>query len=146
MPWMRRTLDPHKAVILIRLVVGVVFLSEGAQKFLYPDELGVGRFVKTGLPAPEVLAPFVGCFEIVCGALVLLGLLTRFAVVPLIVVMLTALTTTKFPILLKNGFWSMAHESRTDYAMLLSSVFLLLVGAGAFSLDTYLSGKRRYAE
>ncbi len=72
------------STLLIRLVVGCVFLSEGIQKFLFPDQLGVGRFTKIGIPSPEVMVPFVGCFEIVCGALLLLGLLTRLAAVPLI--------------------------------------------------------------
>jgi uncharacterized membrane protein YphA (DoxX/SURF4 family) len=122
-------------VVLIRLIVGLVFLSEGIQKFLYPGQLGAGRFIKIGIPAPDVLAPMVGVFEIVCGALVVLGLVTRLAAIPLICIMLTAITTTKIPILMKSGFWSMAHEARTDFAMLLGSLFLLVVGAGLWSLD-----------
>jgi putative oxidoreductase len=131
---LRRTNTPAAAV-LIRLVVGLVFLSEGIQKFLYPDQLGVGRFLKIGIPAPEVLGPLVGCFEIGCGVLVVLGLVTRLAAIPLISIMLVAITTTKIPILLKSGFWSMAHEARTDFAMLLGALFLLITGAGACSLD-----------
>src|SRR5205809_3114407 len=101
------------AVILIRLMVGGVFLSEGIQKFLFPDALGVGRFRGIGIPAPEVMAPYVGVCEIVCGVLFLLELLTRFAAVTMIIDMLVAISTTKAPILLKSGFWSMAHEART---------------------------------
>src|SRR3990167_7394614 len=86
------------AVILIRLMVGAV------------------RFLKIGLPMPELLGPFVGAFEIVCGSLVLLGLLTRLAVIPLLVIMAVALTTTKWPMLADQGFWSMAHEARTDWS------------------------------
>ena len=138
---LRRTQAPA-AVVLIRLVVGLVFLSEGIQKFLFPDQLGVGRFLKIGLPAPEVLGPLVGCFEIACGALVVLGLVTRLAAIPLITIMLVAITTTKIPILLKSGFWSMAHEARTDFAMLLGALFLLITGAGAWSLDTRASSMR----
>ena len=74
------------ATILIRLLVGAVFLSEGIQKFLYPDELGVGRFIKIGIIFPEFMAPFVGVFEISCGTAVLLGLLTRRAAIPLIII------------------------------------------------------------
>lgn len=128
------------AVILIRLMAGAVFLSEGIQKFLFPAEVGTGRFAKIGLPSPEVLGPFVGTFEIVCGLLVLLGLLTRLAVLPLICIMLVAIASTKIPILLESGFWKMAHDSRTDWSMLLGSLFLLLVGAGPWSLDAKLSG------
>jgi putative oxidoreductase len=128
------------AVLLIRLSVGGVFLSEGIQKFLFPDALGVDRFIKIGIPAPEVMAPFVGVFEIACGVLLILGLLTRLAAVPMIIDMLVAISTTKIPILLKDGFWSMAHEARTDYAMLLGSCFLLIVGAGLWSLDSLISG------
>ena len=115
--------------------MGAVFLSEGIQKFLFPNDLGVGRFVKIGIPAPQVMAPFVGVVEIVCGALIILGLLTRFAAIALIIDMLVAISTTKIPIMLKSGFWAMAHESRTDYAMLLGAVFLLIVGAGRASMD-----------
>jgi uncharacterized membrane protein YphA (DoxX/SURF4 family) len=127
------------AVLLIRLMVGGVFLSEGIQKFLFSDAVGVGRFVKIGIPAPEVMAPFVGVVEIVCGLLVLCGLLTRLAAIPLVINMLVALATTKVPILLAKGFWSMAHDARTDYAMVLGSVFLILVGAGPWSLDARLA-------
>ena len=126
------------ATILVRLAVGGVFLSEGIQKFLYPAELGFGRFAKIGLPNPGFLGPFVGTFEVVCGALVILGLLTRLASIPLIVIISTAIVTTKLPMLAANGFWSMAHEARTDYAMLLGALFLLIVGAGRLSVDANL--------
>jgi uncharacterized membrane protein YphA (DoxX/SURF4 family) len=127
------------AVVLIRLLVGAVFLSEGVQKFLFPQELGVGRFTKIGLPAPEVLAPFVGVCETVGGALLLLGLLTRPAALVLVIDVLVAIGTTKVAILLKSGFWAMAHEARTDWSMLLGCLFLLLVGAGPWSLDARLA-------
>lgn len=127
--------DAPVAVILIRLIVGGVFLSEGVQKFLFPDALGAGRFSKIGIPAPEVTALFVGVCEVACGVLFLLGLLTRFAAVTMTVNMLVAIATTKVPMLLHDGFWKMAHEARTDWAMLLGSIFLLVVGAGPWSLD-----------
>jgi len=129
------------ATALIRLAVGAVFLSEGIQKFLFPADVGAARFEKIGLPSPEILAPFVGGFEIVCGALILIGLVTRLAAIPLLVVMSTAIYSTKIPILLKSGFWKMAHEARTDFAMFLGLLFLLIVGAGACSLDARLSRK-----
>ena len=127
------------AVILIRFMVGAVFLSEGIQKFLFPAEVGAGRFATIGFQSPEIVAPFVGCVEIVCGALVLLGLMTRLAAIPLIAIMLTAIATTKIPILMSEGFWKMAHEARTDWSMLLGSIFLLVVGAGSISVDTKFS-------
>lgn len=125
--------------ILIRLSVGAVFLSEGIQKFINPADVGAGRFEKIGFPNPAFVAQFVGSFEIVCGVLVLLGLFTRLAVIPIIIIMLMAISTTKIPILPDKGFWSMAHEARTDYAMLLGSLFLLIVGAGRWSLDARAS-------
>jgi len=149
----RRIIETHApaVVILIRIVVGGVFLSEGIQKFLFADENGVGRFAKIGIPSPEVTAPFVGVVEIVCGALILLGLLTRIAAIPVIIDMLVAILSTKIPILLGHGFWGfslrnlpyygfwgMAHEARTDFSMLLGSVFLLAVGAGRWSIDAGL--------
>lgn len=127
--------------ILIRLAVGAIFLSEGIQKFINPSEVGAGRFTKIGFPNPEFVAAFVGTFEIVCGALVLFGFLTRLAVIPLVIIMLTAISTTKIPILLDRGFWAMAHEARTDYSMLLGSLFLLIVGAGRWSIDGRSSGR-----
>jgi len=135
------TSSAPSAIILIRLMVGAVFLSEGIQKFLYPDVLGVGRFVKIGIIFPEFTAPFMGVFEISCGTALLLGLLTRLAAIPLIVIMIVAISTTKIPILPGDGFWRMAHEARTDYSMLLGSIFLAVVGAGNLSLDRILLGK-----
>jgi uncharacterized membrane protein YphA (DoxX/SURF4 family) len=129
------------AVIIIRLMVGGVFVSEGVQKFLYPAEVGAGRFEKIGFPRPELVAPFVGCFEIGCGALVLVGLWTRVAAVPLLIVICTAIATTKVPMLVNQGFWKMAHEARTDWSMLLGLVFLLVVGGGAWSVDGWF-GRR----
>ena len=144
MSFLKRTINSSApaAVILIRSAVGLVFMSEGIQKFLFPGEIGAGRFAKIGLPSPEFLGPFVGTFEIVCGFLVVLGLLTRLAVLPLIVIMIVAISSTKVPILLEKGFWVMAHESRTDFAMLLGSVFLLSVGAGSWSIDERLKKGR----
>src|ERR671912_1696926 len=131
------------ATTVVRLMVGAVFVSEGIQKFLFPDELGAGRFLKIGLPNPAFLGPFVGIFEIACGSLVLLGLFTRIAVIPLLTIMAVALATTKWPMLAAQGFWHMAHESRTDWSMALGSLYLLLVGAGPRSLDARLFSSRR---
>jgi putative oxidoreductase len=136
------------ATVLIRLIVGSVFLSEGIQKFLFPDALGVGRFIKIGIPHPEIMAPFVGVFEIGCGCLIIFGLFTRLAAIPMIINMTVAIASTKIPMLLGHGywmfnlpklnqygFWTMAHEARVDFAMLLIAIFLLIVGAGSISLD-----------
>jgi putative oxidoreductase len=123
------------AAILIRLAVGAVFLSEGVQKFLFPASLGVGRFAHIGIPWPAFSAPFVGVVETVCGALILLGLLTRWAAAPLLIDISVAIATTKLPMLAGQGFWAMAHEARTDYAMLLGLLFLLICGPGPVSLD-----------
>ena len=131
--------DNSGATILIRLLIGSVFLSEGIQKFLFTDSLGVGRFLKIGLPYPEFLSPFTGCFEISAGALVLFGLFTRLAVIPLLIIMLVAIASTKIPILIHDGIWKMLHESRTDWAMLLGSIFLLFKGGGRWSVDSNLT-------
>lgn len=147
------------STLLVRLIVGPVFLSEGIQKFLYPDVNGIGRFAKIGIPSPELTAPFVGVVEIVCGALLIIGLLTRLAAIPLILNMLVAILSTKIPVLLgygfwgfslRNvpyyGFWGMAHEMRTDWSMLLGSIFLLIAGAGTLSIDAMLARRRAIAE
>ncbi len=144
------------ATLLIRFMVGGVFVSEGVQKFLDPVARGAGRFERIGLPAAELLGPLVATTELLFGLLLLLGLLTRLAALPLIATMLVALFTTKLPILLGTGFWglhlrslssygfwSMAHESRTDFSMLLGSIFLLLVGSGPFAVDALLRRRRQ---
>jgi len=140
--------------VLVRLMVGAVFFFEGIQKFIYPAELGAGRFAKIGIPAPEVLGPFVGGVETICGALVIIGLLTRLAAIPLLINISVAIVSTKIPILLGHSFWtftlakvprygflSMMHEARTDFSMWLGLVFLLIVGAGRWSLDARLGSK-----
>lgn len=126
------------ATLLVRLMVGWVFLSEGIQKFLFPTALGVGRFVKIGIPAPQFFAPFVGAVEIICGTLLIIGLLTRLAAIPLLIDIAVAIITTKIPMLAKTGFWAAMHEARTDYCMWLGSLFILMVGAGSLSLDARL--------
>ena len=131
--------DNSKTTVLIRLMVGVVFISEGLQKFIFPATKGAGRFEKIGLPSPEFLGSFVGTFEILCGTLVVLGLITRYASVPLIIIMLVAIVTTKIDILANDGFWEMMHGSRTDWAMLLGSIFLIVKGGGFCSLDKRLN-------
>jgi putative oxidoreductase len=152
---MRRLLATQApaATILIRSVVGGVFLTEGIQKFLYPGDLGAGRFAKIGIPSPGTMGPFVAGIEIVCGALLIIGLLTRLAAILLLVDISVAIVSTKIPILLGHGFWgfslaklprygllSMLHEARTDLAMWFGLLFLLIVGAGKkWSLDAKLA-------
>lgn len=140
------------ANLIIRLMVGGIFASEGLQKFLYPSDLGSGRFAKIGLSAPEFFGPFVGGVELMCGLLLLAGLATRLASIPLIITMLVALFTVKIPILIgsefmgfslrplpRYGFLSMLHESRNDISMLCGSLYLLITGAGPWSADAKLS-------
>jgi len=117
------------------LLVGGEFLSEGIQKFLFPEVLGVGRFTKIGIPAPQFFAPFVGVVEIVCGSMLLIGLLTRLASIPLLIDISVAILKTKVPMLSKSGLWATMHEARTDYSMFLGLLFLLAVGSGSLSLD-----------
>ncbi len=139
--------------ILIRLVVGlVVFFPEGIQKLAVPNILGAGRFANIGIPYPEIMGPFVGVVEMLCGALIIVGLFTRLAAIPLLVIMVVAIVSTKIPILLghdfwifhvaklpRYGFWSMLHEARDDFGMLLGSLYLLIAGGGAWSIDALLS-------
>ena len=136
------------AVVLIRLMVGLVFFEEGIQKFLFPAIQGAGRFARIGIPAPMPTAYFVGVVEIVCGALIVLGLFTRLAAIPLLIDISVAIASTKIPILLGHGYWrfhlpqlsrygawAMFSEARTDLSMLLGLLFLLIVGAGPLSFD-----------
>ena len=147
---LNRTTGPAAAV-LIRVLVGWVFFEEGVQKFLYPDLLGAGRFARIGIPVPEIMGPFVGVVEIVFGSLLILGLLTRLAALPLLVNISVAIASTKAPILLardywifhlaklpRYGFWSAASEARTDLSMFMGLLFLLIVGGGRWSIDWLL--------
>jgi len=126
--------------LLLRLMVGWVFLSEGIQKFLYPAALGAGRFVKIGIPWPGFSGPFVGVVEVVCGSLLIAGLFTRLAAVPLLIDIAVAICTTKLPMLLKQGFWAAMHEARTDFCMLLGLLAILSLGSGVLSLDLRRAG------
>ncbi len=143
-----------KWVILIRVSVGLVFAPEGLQKLLFPEILGSSRFAGIGIPYPEMMGPFVGWVELICGLMILLGIFTRFAAIPLIITMLVAIISTKIPILLgqdwwifqlrdlkRYGLWSMLHETRTDWAMLMGALYLLAVGGGKWSLDKWLCKK-----
>ena len=123
------------AVILIRIMVGGIFFSEGIQKFLFPADSGSGRFDKIGIPYPEFSAGLSGTFEILCGILLLVGFLTRLATIPLLINITVAILSTKVPVLLHTGFWGFLHEARTDLSMVLGLLFLLIVGAGSWSLD-----------
>jgi len=139
--------------ILVRLLVGlVVFFPEGIQKLAFPEALGAGRFAAIGIPYPEVMGPFVGVVEIVCGALIIAGLFTRLASVPLLIIMVVAIVSTKIPMwfghdvwifhvakMNRYGVWSMLHEARTDLCMFVGALYLLIEGAGAWSLDAALS-------
>jgi putative oxidoreductase len=141
--------------ILVRLFVGlVVFLPEGIQKLAFPGILGAGRFANIGIPYPEIMGPFVGAVETICGALIITGLFTRLASIPLILIMIVAIVSTKIPILFghdfwifhvprfaRYGFWSMMHEARDDFGMLLGSLYLLIEGGGKWSLDAVLAPK-----
>lgn len=135
--------DNAGTTILIRFMVGAVFLSEGIQKFLFTATLGSGRLKKIGLPNPELLGPFVGITEIICGILLLLGLLTRLSAIPIIIIMLTAIATTKAEVLSNEGFWEMLHASRTDWAMLLGAIYLLIRGGGKWSIDHSMTSKMK---
>jgi uncharacterized membrane protein YphA (DoxX/SURF4 family) len=141
------------ATILIRLAAGSVFFASGLIKFLYANQ-GAGRFARLGIPAPEFMANFVGVVEIAAGLLLGVGLATRLAAFALVVDMLVALGTSKLPILFgpgpepvaaapKVGLWAFVYQARLDSSMLLSCLFLLAVGAGAWSLDAWRTASAR---
>jgi len=132
-------LQPPRAVpgvALIRLAVGLIFFTQGILKYIDPN-MGVVRFARIGFWHPYFTAHFVGLFEIVCGFLVLIGLWTRLAAVPLLIVICTAIASTKIPELFRpnQGFWYMVSDARTDFAMFCCLLFLVASGAGSWSLD-----------
>lgn len=127
--------DNDKTTLIIRLVVGYIFIMEGIQKFVYSDSLGAGRFIKIGIPYPEIMAPFVGFTEIVCGSLFIIGFLIRFAAIPSLIIMITALATTKLSLIYEKGILTFSHDARNDLLMFSGCLFLLIKGSGAFGLD-----------
>jgi uncharacterized membrane protein YphA (DoxX/SURF4 family) len=143
-----------KATLLIRLMAGGVFLSEGILKFVYKNQ-GVGRFTKIGIPAPHAIAVFVAGLEILGGILLITGFLTRLIAVPFVIEMLVAMATTKIALYLGTsplplppapptvGIWAVLHEIRSDYAQIMSVLFLGIVGPGRWSVDAVLARKRR---
>ena len=135
------TVDDHRS-FFPRLIVGLVFLVEGIQKLLYIDLLGTSLFREIGFENYHFWTIFVSIFEIVCGLMVLTGFFVRIASVPLLVIIITAIFTTKIPILAYKGFWAMAHQSEVDFAMICLLIFLLTYGAGKLSFDYRLQAKR----
>jgi putative oxidoreductase len=134
----------HYPGLIIRITVGLIFLSEGVQKFIFPATMGSGRFESLGIHPSAFWADFTGCFEILCAGMILFGFLIRLAVIPLLIVMLVAFFTTKWSILIEKGFWPMLHDGRTDFAMTTLLIFLLIYGSGNNSLDmTYYAKSKR---
>lgn len=130
--------------LLIRLSVGLIFFTQGILKYTDPN-WGVIRFTHIGFPFPDFTAHFVGTFEIICGFLVTIGILTRLANIPLLIINLTAIGTTKIPELFRphQGFWFMVSDARTDFAMFTGILFLLAAGAGRISVDWKLSLRKK---
>jgi uncharacterized membrane protein YphA (DoxX/SURF4 family) len=137
----------------MRVMAGGVFLSEGIIKFVFANQ-GVGRFTKLGFPMPDFTASFIGGLEIVGGLLLIAGLLTRLAAIPFAIEMVVAILATKVALFLgtsplplppsppRTGMWAVLHESRSDWAQLLTSLYLVIVGPGRWSLDALLHRRR----
>ena len=147
---MNRLLAPtwtDRSIVFIRLAVGLIFFTQGILKYIDPS-MGILRFAKIGFPFPDVTAHVVGTFEIACGFLVSIGLFTRFASIPLLIVIVTAIVSTKIPELSRpnQGFWFTVSDARTDFAMTLSLLFLIGAGAGAWSFDAWLQNRNRRAK
>ncbi len=147
--------DRREAVAL-RIAIGGVFVASGLVKLLF-DNQGVGRFTRLGLPVPATLATCVSSVEIVAGLLVLLGLFTRAATLALVIDMLVAIAVTKVGLLYgagpepvaaapQTGFWAFAYQARLDVAMLLSNSYLMLAGAGTWSLDAWRARRTASSE
>jgi uncharacterized membrane protein YphA (DoxX/SURF4 family) len=145
--------DAPNSTVILRLMAGGVFLSEGILKFVYVNQ-GFGRFLKLGIPLPHFTADFVAYLEIIGGLLLISGFITRLIAVPFVIEMIVAILSTKISLYLgtsplplppappKIGIWAVLHESRSDYAQLLTVLFLLINGAGGWSVDALLRRKK----
>ena len=148
--------DGPKSILVLRLMAGGVFFWEGLLKFVYANQ-GVGRFTKLGIPFPHFTAPFVGNLEIVGGLLLLAGLTTRLIAIPFVVEMIVAILSTKISLYLGTsplplppsppqvGFWAVLHEIRSEYAQMLTAIFLMVNGPGKWSLDSLIAKRREAA-
>ena len=130
--------DIDKKTIFLRLIVGLIFISEGIQKYLYLEVVGPAFFSEIGFRDAFFWAYFTGAFEILCGTLILLGLLTRLASIPMLIIMITAFITTKLPLLTTKGFWTFAHEYRIDFSLTVLLILLIIYGGGKWSVDLKL--------
>ena len=135
-----KSTEAPRSVLLVRIAVGLIFFTQGILKYIDPN-MGVVRFTRIGFPHPYFTAHFVGTFEVFCGLLLLLGLRTRLVSIPLLIVITTAIATTKVSELFRanQGFWYMVSDARTDFAMFCCLVFLISVGGGSWSLDARLA-------
>jgi putative oxidoreductase len=143
-----------KATLALRLMAGAVFFWEGLLKFAYANQ-GVGRFTKLGMPLPEVLAPAIAVLEIGGGVLLMSGLTTRLISVPFIIEMIVAMLSTKIslyhgtsplpapPAPPVMGGWAVLHEIRSEYAQIMTCIYLLAAGPGPWSLDALLLRRLR---
>jgi putative oxidoreductase len=122
-------------IIFARIITGLIFISEGIQKYVIVTMLGPAYFKEIGFGNPLFWSYFTGTFEILCGTMILLGLLTRLASIPLFIIMLTAFFKTKLPLMLSDGFLTFAHEYRIDFALTLLLIMLFIHGAGKWSVD-----------
>jgi len=139
-----KSTEAPRSVLLVRIAVGLIFSTQGVLKYIDPN-MGVVRFTRIGFPHPYFTAHFVGTFEVLCGLLLLLGLGTRLVSIPLQIVIMTAIATTKVPELFRasQGFWYMVSDARTDFAMFCCLVFLISLGGGSWSLDARLAKDTR---
>jgi len=140
----------YSAIFLIRLFAGLTFLGEGILKFIYPS-MGIMRFTLLGFPFPDITAIAIGVLEIVGGICLLIGLFNNLFALLFAGEMLVAFFTTKISMFLgtsplplppvppQSGFWAVVHESRDDYTLFLSMIFLMLVGPGKLALDKFFS-------
>ncbi len=127
----------NAGLLLLRLVVGAIFVMHGGQKlFVFGFDGVAGAFGQMGIPMANILGPFVAFVEFFGGLALVFGLLNRLAALGIASTMVVAILQVH----IKNGFFA-PTGIEFPLSLLGSTLMLAITGAGKFSLDAWIGSK-----